>query len=81
MLSCIILSGSAWIYLANDIEKPALFNLEHVTYIQQDGSNVVFDLNTRKLGLENFTVPQVIDILDSCDGRVFLEYDEGSDLE
>ena len=76
MLSCIILAGSAWIYLANDIEKPALFNLSQVTYITQDGSNVVFDLNTRKLGLENFTVPQVVSVLDTCNGNVFLENDE-----
>lgn len=76
MLSCIVLAGSAWIYLANDIEKPALFNLSQVTYITQDGSNVVFDLNTRKLGLENFTVPQVVSVLDTCDGNVFLENDE-----
>jgi hypothetical protein len=76
MLSCIVLAGSAWIYLANDIEKPSLFNLSQVTYITQDGSNVVFDLNTRKLGLENFTVPQVVSVLDSCDGNVFLENDE-----
>ena len=76
MLSCVMLAGSAWIYLANDIEKPALFNLSQVTYITQDGSNVVFDLNTRKLGLENFTVPQVVSVLDTCNGNVFLENDE-----
>jgi len=76
MLSCVIIAGSAWLYTANDIETPTLFNLDHISFIQQENNNVVFGLNNQKLLLENFTVPRVVTILSECNGYVFLENDE-----